>query len=672
MTNFLEVLHNDVQGRWILSVKFFRWSSLSIGTKLTGGLLVLTTAFLVVMMVGINQVVTRQFQERAVAHVEEQSRVMVRLMASTHQDLRQRTDFLARAFQESLKGSLSLAPQTQEVRSRPTPTLLLDGKALNLDLDRVDRFSAAHDAVATVFVKSGEDFVRITTSLKDEQGQRALGTILDHMHPGYTALMQGQSYVGRAKLFGRDYMTRYDPLRDAQGQVVGVSFIGTDFTATMQHIKQAVRDIKIGRTGYFYVLNTAPGKNLGLLEVHPFKEGALLIEQKDADGKPFVQEMLDRKSGQIRYPWINSEAKETRARDKLVVFSHFPEWNWLVAGGAYIDEYTSEMEELRRIYLGMFGAFLAVFAAASFVLVRRWVTRPLTQVQEAATAIAQGDLTVNLHSDREDELGLLVLSMNSIGSSLSQVVQIVRDNSGSVATSCQEMAQGNQDLSTRTESQAAALEKTVSSMTELGSAAQRNAESARVASQLALEASRVADEGGVVVDEVVKTMRGISDSAKRIAEIIAVMDGISFQTNILALNAAVEAARAGDSGRGFAVVAGEVRNLASRSAEAAREIRTLIHDSVERTEEGSTLVNQAGATMSEVVRSIQRVTDIMAEISAASVEQTSEVAEVGRAVAQIDQATQQNAALVEQMAASAASLRSQADDLVMSVEVFNV
>ncbi len=655
-----------------MNLKLQRWSRWSIGSKVSGGLLLVTTLFLVLMMVGINQIVTRQFETRATQQVVEQTQVMVRLLETTDRDLRLRTDYLAKAFADTLQGTLSLGSGTVDIQGRPTPPLALDGRVLNLDFSRVDTFTRHTDAVATVFARTGDDFVRVTTSLKNDKGERAIGTLLDRTHPGYERLRRGESYVGLARLFGRQYMTRYDPMRDASGQLVGASFIGMDFTAYMNGVKQALREIKIGETGYFYVLNAAEGPHLGRLEVHPFREGATLIDQKDASGHAFVRTMLEKKNGQIRYPWINTEAHETDARDKVVAFSYFKDWNWIVAGGAYIDEYTSELDELRNRYLAMFALFLTVFALTSHFLVRRLVTHPLGQVQDAATAIAQGDLTVSLDDQREDEIGVLMVSMNSIGSSLSQVVQIVRENSDSVATSCQEMAQGNQDLSNRTENQAASLEQTVSAMTDLGHTVRQNAENARLASQLAQQASDVASDGGVVVTEVVKTMNGISGSAKRIAEIIAVMDGISFQTNILALNAAVEAARAGESGRGFAVVAGEVRNLASRSAEAAREIRTLIHDSVERTEQGSALVNQAGLTMNQIVESVQRVTDLMSEISAASREQDEGVTQVSQAVAQIDQATQQNAALVEEMAAAASSLKAQADDLVMSVEVFRV
>ncbi|MDH4418339.1 methyl-accepting chemotaxis protein [Acidovorax sp. HMWF029] len=302
----------------------------------------------------------------------------------------------------------------------------------------------------------------------------------------------------------------------------------------------------------------------------------------------------------------------------------------------------------------------------------RTVVKPLDNAVRVSQAVAGGDLTVAQNVQGKDEVALLLNALHAMQISLSRVVSNVRNNADSVAMASTEIAQGNNDLSARTEQQASALEETSASMEELSSTVQANAENARTANQLAVSASTVAVQGGDVVAEVVTTMKGINDSSKKIADIIGVIDGIAFQTNILALNAAVEAARAGEQGRGFAVVASEVRNLAQRSAEAAKEIKGLIHASVERVEQGTALVDKAGATMTEVVASIRRVTDIVGEISAASGEQSLGVSQVGEAITQMDQATQQNAALVEQSAAAADSLKLQAQQLVQAVAVFRL
>ena len=288
-----------------------------------------------------------------------------------------------------------------------------------------------------------------------------------------------------------------------------------------------------------------------------------------------------------------------------------------------------------------------------------------------ARAVAKGDLTVRVPVEPNDERSIMA-ALKDMQTNLAQVVSKVRHGSETVAAASHEIAQGNSDLSARTEQQASSLEETGAAMEELSSTVKHNADSERQANQLAMAAAAVASKGGEVVTQVVETMKGINDSSRKIADIIGVIDGIAFQTNILALNAAVEAARAGEQGRGFAVVASEVRSLAGRSADAAKEIKSLINASVERVEHGNALVENAGNTMTEVVSSIKRLTDIMGEISAANSEQTTGFEQVGQAVNNMDQATQQNAALVEEMAAATGSLNNQANDLVQIVAIFQL
>jgi methyl-accepting chemotaxis protein len=326
-----------------------------------------------------------------------------------------------------------------------------------------------------------------------------------------------------------------------------------------------------------------------------------------------------------------------------------------------------------RLSIGM--ALVATLAAIVLSLmmkaaVRKELGGDPAGASDALSRIAEGNLTakiVNLGQPHS-----LMGTMIDMEASLQKLVRGVRQSASGIANATSEIAAGSQDLSNRTESQASALQETAASMDELGATVKQNSDSARQANQLALNASTIAVRGGEVVGRVVETMKGINEASRKIADIISVIDGIAFQTNILALNAAVEAARAGEQGRGFAVVASEVRSLAGRSAEAAKEIKSLIGASVDRVEQGTTLVDQAGATMTEVVSAIKRVTDIMGEISASSTEQSIGVSKVGEAVSLMDQTTQQNAALVEQMAAAAGSLNSQANELVQAVAVFKV
>ena len=336
-----------------------------------------------------------------------------------------------------------------------------------------------------------------------------------------------------------------------------------------------------------------------------------------------------------------------------------------------VQEAASQYELQRKMLIA--ACLLALVAAvAAGLLVTRAITQPLSQALRMAESAASGDLTLQIDAPGNDEVSQLVSALGRMNKNLGEIVQQVRQSSDSIATGSAQIATGNADLSHRTEQQASSLEETAASMEQLNATVQQNAGNAAEANHLAQGASAVAIRGGAVVNQVVSTMKDINDSSKKIADIISVIDGIAFQTNILALNAAVEAARAGEQGRGFAVVASEVRSLAGRSAEAAKEIKGLISASVERVEQGTALVDQAGTTMAEVVSAIKRVTDLMGEISAASSEQSQGVSQVGEAVTQMDQVTQQNAALVEEMAAAASSLQTQANDLVQTVAVFKL
>ena len=324
-----------------------------------------------------------------------------------------------------------------------------------------------------------------------------------------------------------------------------------------------------------------------------------------------------------------------------------------------------------RLSILMTALTLLIGGICSF-LIARSITRPLGQAVQVAETVAGGNLSTRIEVQSRDETGQLMHALRNMNESLARVVGQVRAGTDTIATASGQIAAGNHDLSSRTEEQASSLQETAASMEELTSTVKQNADNARQANQLALSASEVAIKGGGVVSQVVGTMGSINASSKKIVDIIGVIDGIAFQTNILALNAAVEAARAGEQGRGFAVVASEVRNLAQRSAAAAKEIKGLIDDSVSKVDAGTALVGEAGKTMEEIVESVKRVTDIIGEITAASREQASGIEQVNQAIAQMDQVTQQNAALVEEASAAAQSMQEQAGSLVEAVRVFKL
>jgi len=386
---------------------------------------------------------------------------------------------------------------------------------------------------------------------------------------------------------------------------------------------------------------------------------------------------------------LNKQAREIKQGGDAAAFKAFVETKYLAAIGRYVDsleafvqlqqsqrdaakqEAGAALGRARVLAWALQGVVFLLGLALSFLLVRS-ITRPLNEAVELTDAIAGGNLTVQAHTDRQDEFGHLLRSVSQMAAKLRGLVSEVRSGVDSMSNASVEIATGNHDLSSRTEQTAANLEETAASMEQLTATVTQSADTARQANQLASTAAQAAGRGGEVVAQVVTSMQTITHSSRKIADIIGTIDGIAFQTNILALNAAVEAARAGEQGRGFAVVASEVRGLAQRSAEAAKEIKGLITASVESVETGSEQVTQAGQAMDEIVSSVRRVSDLIGEITASSSEQRDGIAQVNVAVTQLDQMTQQNAALVEQSAAAASSLRDQAQRLAEVVSVFNV
>jgi methyl-accepting chemotaxis protein len=444
--------------------------------------------------------------------------------------------------------------------------------------------------------------------------------------------------------------------------------------AAQQAAMAAVKALRYSGTEYFWINNMQPR-----MVMHPIKpelDGKDLSANQDPTGKhlfvAFTEVVKTSGSGFVWYLWPKpgSEAPV----QKVSFVKGFAPWGWVIGSGVYVD--TVDASIFQRFTNAALGTLaLAVLLMAAAVFITRSVIGQLGGEPAEAMALtqrmAQGDLAVEIALKPGDQTSLLH-AISAMRDSFAHIVGEVRRGSLGVAGASADIEQGDMDLSARTEHQASALEQTAASMQELSSTVQRNADSARQANALALSASQVAVQGGAAVAEVVSTMQGINESSHRISDIISVIDGIAFQTNILALNAAVEAARAGEEGRGFAVVAAEVRSLAGRSAAAAREIKGLISASVDRVERGSAQVDRAGTTMGEVVDSIQRVTRIMAEITAASNEQALGVAQVGEAVSTLDQSTQQNAALVQEMASNASRLKDLADALVHTVSVFKL
>lgn len=598
-----------------------------------------------------------------------QVRTLVQTFDETAQEQAKR-DFSL--FKANFPGQFSVA-EAPGADGKPEAVLSFQGAPVNGDFEVVDRFSKdSMGAVATIFARTGDDFIRVTTSLKKQDGERAYKTLLDRKHPAYALMNEGKTYIGRASLFGREYMTVYEPIREGN-RTIGILFIGSDMGAILGKLDTVMAGQKLFATGAVYAVNLSAGPARGSIFGLPGAGKALKVDEKDEQAKAWMAALAAvGQAGDLESEWSPRRSSEGDRATRYQAVEHYKPWNWAIVAEAPLTEMMSEARNvLAWLWLGVVVA-LALLTMVLVLATRRLVGAPVQQLSAALAYLAQGDLTHAVSVRSRDEIGTLAQAMEGFRARLVESLGTVRTSADSVSAASTEIAQGNQDLSGRTESQASALEQTAASMEQLGATIRHNADSASQANQLAVGASRVAQQGGEVVSKVVSTMQDINSSSQKIADIIGVIDGIAFQTNILALNAAVEAARAGEQGRGFAVVAAEVRNLAQRTAAEAKAIKELIGASSAMVQQGSVLADQAGTTMQEVVRSIQRVADMVSEISAASNEQTAGVGQVGEAVTQLDQTTQQNAALVEEMAAAASSLRTQAQQMVEAIARFNL
>lgn len=445
-------------------------------------------------------------------------------------------------------------------------------------------------------------------------------------------------------------------------------------TDAKQAALAAVKALRFGENGYMWINDTQPR-----MLMHPVlsaTEGQDLSTNKDSKGKLVYVDMRDiaKSKGAGFYSYMWAKPNSSIPVEKLAYVKLNSQWSWIIGSGVYLDSIDAIIYQ-RTIQILVIVALLSLFLFAFGLIISRGLTKQLgcePQYAMAITsAIAAGDLTVHIELDNKNQNSLL-FSIFSMRNSLRDIIREVRKGTESIVTSSTEIASGNMDLSSRTESQASALEETAASMLTLTDAVNLNSSHARNANQMAASASSVAVKGGAVVNQVIDTMSVINASSQKIVDIISVIDGIAFQTNILALNAAVEAARAGEQGRGFAVVASEVRSLAQRSASAAKEIKMLIGDSVESVKLGTQLVDQAGDTMKEILESVENVTQIMEQITKASDEQATGIAQVNTAIHEMDDVTQQNAALVEQAAAAATAMQEQAHVLTQVVHMFKM
>jgi methyl-accepting chemotaxis protein len=678
----------------------------SLGVRLS-----LVQAAIIIVVMGIFTVVlsvsiTKRLEKRAEQELSQQALLVLNSMSSYNSALSDSADKLIAVFRTYFPGSFSLdQSRNLIVGDKTTPALKNGSTTLNLNTGIVDKFSEVTKAVATVFVRSGDDFVRIATSLKKEDGSRAIGTILDRTHPAYQQLLKGEEFVGKTTLFGKDYMTKYLPVKDGQNKVIAVLFIGLDFTDGLKALKEKIRSIKIGQTGYFYALDAKEGKDQGKLQIHPSKEGTNIVDMKDFDGREFIKEMLKQKEGMIRYPWINKELGESSPRVKLVAFQHFKEWNWLVAGGSYLNEINSESYFLRNAMLGATALVIIILVLLFVVMVRRWVTQPLQEAVAMTELLASGDFrnisAIDSDSPKSaDEVEQLSQGINRMASALKGLLEKIDSSSREVSAAAEQVNATAERIATGAEEVAAQTTTVATAGEEMSATSGDIAQNCQMAAEGAQRATQSAQNGAVVVESTIAVMSQIADkvqeSAKtveslgarseQVGAIIGTIEDIADQTNLLALNAAIEAARAGEQGRGFAVVADEVRALAERTTRATREIGAMIkaiqsetrgavaamEQGVNQVEAGTMEAAKSGEALRDILEQVNDVAMQVNQIATAAEEQTATTSEISSNMMQITEVVQDTASGAHESATAAAQLHGNAEELQRLVGQFKL
>jgi methyl-accepting chemotaxis protein len=678
---------------------FFDLNRLGIAAKLN---LVLVGALLLLFILGTSVLTLWLTRTQEVANVEalhRTNRLVLDMFDVYSKSLEHAVTQQERALGLLLTGNFELdTSQSVELSGKSTPLLTLNGDTQNGNFASVDRYTAATGVVATVFARQGDDFVRVTTSLKKEDGSRAVGTPLGASHPAHAALLRGDAYTGKAKLFGRDFMTHYRPLKNSSGEVIAALFTGLDFTEGLKDLKSKVLALKIGDTGYVYALDA--GKDKGVLTLHPALEGKNILDAKDASGHAFIQEIVDKKQGLIHYPWANAALGEKHPRDKIVAYDHFEKWNWVIASGSYQDEFSRQVAavQIRTVLGGL------ILAAISGLLVyyssNRWISRPLRKAIDTMDRIAQGDLTVVVQPESGDEVGQLLTATGDMADHLRTAIDEIRRAADNLETSAARLAKASDQVASGSETQSQAAEAMAASVEEMTASIQQVADHSHQAGLISTAAGSTASEGAVVIEHAAVEMANIANSVKQasqtvldlgrqseeISTIVNTIKDIADQTNLLALNAAIEAARAGEQGRGFAVVADEVRKLAERTAKSTQEIANMINGiqagtreavsrmetGVGQVEEGVNLAHQAGLSIARIKAEATQVADSVEGIAVALREQTSASSHIASNVSHIVTQAETNFAKSRETAMSAGELQNLAHSLKGSVARFHV
>ena len=613
---------------------------------------------------------------------------------------------------EELVKTTAINQVTQEKFELEIPKFLLNGEAAKDNNALISKFHDITGTTVTIFQIIPQGMLRIATNIQKKDGTLATGTFIPKDSPVYQKVSNGEVFNGLAYVVNGNYVTSYVPLKDKAGLIVGAIYTGVPATS-LESIKKNLKEQVIYETGYIFVID---GKGLAI--IHPTKEGENIAELKDATGRSFIREILEQKNGTLQYMW---EDQDKIVTEKIIAFKYVPETNWIIIGGSSRNEAMKPVLAIRNkmFFMGIALLALSVFLAT---ILRRSIMAPIAHIQKELNhmvdeslngnlkyradvsqtneefapivggvnkvldavldpvnevvkvmkEVSQGNLTHQMkgeykgdHNILKDSINTTILSMNNILGKVNSSIHQVETGAGQIADSSQVLSQGATET-------AASLEEITSSMNEMQVQTKQNAENSDQAFVLSSKAKEAAEKGNEQMKKMISAMEGINDSSTKISKIIKVIDEIAFQTNLLALNAAVEAARAGKHGKGFAVVAEEVRNLASRSAQAARETTSMIEDSASKVNSGAEVTKETAAALEGIVTNVEKTNLLVKEISASSNHQAKSITQVSTALEQIEQVTQRNTATAEETAAASEELSSQSAELKSLIENFQL
>ncbi|MNB73322.1 Methyl-accepting chemotaxis protein II [compost metagenome] len=640
-------------------INFFRRAGLGAKLSLLTGVSVAILFLLFTFL--LSHKASQQLEALAVEDLHNQSTGVVDMVQMFNTSLGEEVESYTKLFSTFLPQPLNIdTRQIRAINGQNAPLLKGGDTELHENNTFSDDFLNRTGAISTLFVRSGNDFIRVATSLRKENGERAMGTVLDNTSAAFSTVSKGEVYRGLALLFGKRYITQYQPVKDASGQVIAIIFVGIDIGHSWNVMRDKILNRRLGESGHFYVLDRSNGKTRGQYLFHASEEG-----QQPKWDSALQQQLLSGKEGTV-------ERVSDDGRTLKMAYTPLPGWNWTIIGEVDKSVLLAHVNALRDRFL-LAGIVLSILFAAMFVIIiRRWLTRPLRDVIHLARQYAAGDLRAELPVNRQDEVGQLIDAINGIGGGLQKIVQQVREAAGEIHLGTNALASDTGEISGQINKQASSVEETSASMEQLAATVAQNAANMQQTQQLVGETSRAVHHGGETVGNAVATMDDIRDASKRIEDITRVIESIAFQTNILALNAAVEAARAGEHGKGFAVVAQEVRALAARSANAVKEIEQLIGDTLKKVTEGHQLSEQTRQAMDSIIVHIDNINQLVTEINHASHEQSAGIRQVNLAMSHIGEASHINADRVSRSEQTAHTLREKGSHLTELVSLFRL